>query len=33
MKIIKYSKQSNNKYKVFLEDGSDILLHEEVILK
>ena len=33
MKIIKYSKCGNNKYKVFLEDGTNIILHEEVILK
>lgn len=32
MKIIKYSKKGSNKYKVYLEDGSEILLHENVIL-
>ncbi len=33
MKIEKYKKTGKNKYKVYLEDGSDIVLHEDVILK
>lgn len=33
MKIIKYKKLSANKYKVFLEDGSNITLHENIIIK
>ena len=33
MKIIKYSKKGKNKYNIYLEDNTTILLHEEVILK
>lgn len=33
MKIIKYSKKGSNKYRVYLEDKTSILLHEDVILK
>lgn len=33
MKIIKYSKQGNNKYKVYLENNEIITLYEDVILK
>ena len=33
MKIIKYSKKGSNKYRVYLEDNTSILLHEDVILK
>lgn len=33
MKIVKYSKCGNNKYKVFLNNETYIVLHEEVILK
>ena len=33
MKIVKYKKNSNNKYKVYLENDSDLTLYEEVILK
>ena len=33
MKILKYSKKGSNKYKVYLEDNTSILLHEDVILK
>lgn len=33
MKIIKYSKQKNGNYKVYLDDNTFIILHEEVILK
>ncbi len=33
MKIIKYKKTSNRKYKVFLENGESITLHEDIILK
>ena len=33
MKIIKYKKMSNNKYKVFLDNGENIQLHENIILK
>ena len=33
MKIIKYKKMSNNRYKVFLEDGSNIILYEDIIIK
>lgn len=32
MKILKYKKMSNGKYKIFLDDGSELLLYEEVIL-
>lgn len=33
MKIIRYSKKGSNKYRVYLEDNTSILLHEDVILK
>ena len=33
MKITKYSKIGSNKYNVYLEDGTKILLYEDVILK
>lgn len=33
MKIIKYSKKGSNKYRVYLDDNTSILLHEDVILK
>lgn len=33
MKILKYKKLSENKYKIFLEDGSNITLHENIIIK
>lgn len=33
MKILKYKKVANNKYKVILETGEDIVLYEDVILK
>lgn len=33
MKILKYKKGSNGKYKLFLEDGSTIDTYEDVILK
>lgn len=33
MKILKYKRMSNGKYKLFLDDGSDVLLYEESILK
>jgi len=33
MKIIKYKKLSNNRYKVFLEDNESIVLHENIIIK
>lgn len=33
MKIIKYKKLSRSKYKVFLEDGSSVTLHENIIIK
>lgn len=33
MKIEKYKKSGSNKYKVYLEDGRELLLYEEVILK
>lgn len=33
MKIIKYKKGSNGKYKVFLDDGRELSLYEETILK
>ena len=32
MKIIKYKKMSNNKYKVFLDNGENIQLHENIII-
>ena len=33
MKIVKYKKGSNGKYKVFLEDGREFSFYEDVILK
>lgn len=33
MKIIKYKKNSNDKYKIYLDDGRELLLYEDVILK
>ena len=33
IKIIKYKKENNGKYKLFLEDGSTIDTYEDVILK
>lgn len=33
IKIIKYKKSSNGKYKVFLDNDQEILLYEDVILK
>ena len=33
MKIVKYKKEANSKYKVFLEDGSTLSFYEEVLLK
>lgn len=33
MKIIKYKKMSNNKYKVFLDNDDNIVLHENIIIK
>ena len=33
MKITKYKKMSNNKYKVFLDNNENIVLHENIILK
>lgn len=33
MKILKFKKYSSDKYKVYLEDGSTIILYEEIILK
>lgn len=33
MKIIKYKKSTNNKYKVYLDNDTDLSLYEEVILK
>lgn len=33
MKIVKYKKSTNGKYKVFLEDGSAFSFYEDVILK
>ena len=32
MKIIKYVKLKNNRYKLFLDDNSDIVLYDNVIL-
>lgn len=32
MKIVKYKKLSGNKYKIFLDDNSDIILHENIII-
>ena len=33
MKIIKYKKESNEKYKLYLDDGTTVDTYEEVILK
>lgn len=33
MKIIKYKKATKNKYKIYLDDGREFLLYEDVILK
>ena len=33
LKIIKYKKSTNGKYKVYLEDGRELSLYEETILK
>ena len=33
MKVIKYKKMANNRYKVFLENNHELLLYEDVILK
>ena len=33
LKIIKYKKKPNGKYSVFLDDGRELVLYEEVILK
>lgn len=33
MKIIKYKKIANNKYKVFLDNSDNITLHENIIIK
>ena len=33
MKIVKYKKSTNGKYKVYLEDGRELSLYEETILK
>ena len=33
MKILKYKKLSNNKYRVFLEDNTSIVLYEDIIIK
>ena len=33
MKIIKYVKSGKNKYKVYLDNGKNLLLYEDVILK
>lgn len=33
MKIIKYKRLSNDKYKVYLDDNQNIILHENIILK
>lgn len=33
MKIVKFKKMSRSRYKVFLLDGSDIIIHEDIILK
>ena len=32
MKILKYKKLSNNKYKVFLENNDSVVLHENIII-
>ena len=33
MKILKYKKSTKGRYKVYLDDGRELLLYEEVILK
>ena len=33
MKILKYKKISKNKYKVFLDNNTDIILYEDIIIK
>ena len=33
MKVIKYKKMANNRYKVYLENNHELLLYEDVILK
>ena len=33
MKILKFKKQSKDKYKLYLDDNSDITLYEDVIIK
>ena len=33
MKILKYKKASNGKYKIFLDDARELVLYEDVILK
>ena len=33
MKVLKYKKQINGKYKVFLDNNTDLLLYEDTILK
>lgn len=33
MNIIKYKKKSNGRYSVFLEDGRELVLYEDIILK
>ena len=33
MKIIKFKKMAGSKYKVFFDNGKNILLHENIIIK
>ena len=33
MKILKFKKQSKDKYKLYLDDNSEITLYEDVIIK
>ena len=33
MKVIKYKKLANSRYKVYLDDSHELLLYEDVILK
>ena len=33
MKVVKYKKMANSRYKVYLEDNHELLLYEDVILK
>ena len=33
MKILKFKKQSKDKYKLYLDNNSDITLYEDVIIK